>query len=245
MTEKKVVLISRHDSLVSEDHRLRNWFQNLGIFLNTHPSDNEFRGKLSKDNPDSLWNARPLILKKLDYVPQFWFHTENVGFHTYHVAMNLDTEKTYNGVDYLKKRPNMIKVIRAAALFHDNGKRNDPANHNHPYDSAQEVEQYLKWMDFNDKEVQLCLHLIANHDILGKSVNPHTKKTVEDITKICQTPAILQCFWILTIADIKSIEGLIKIPNILENITEVVQIAYHRFKKMEEKKLYSLPGKTY
>ena len=225
MIEKKVILIPRQDSLMSEDRKLQSWFQNLGIFLNTHPSDNEFRGKISKDSPDSLWNARPLILKKLDYVPQFWLHTENVGLHIYHVAMNLDTEKTYNDVDYLKKR--------------------HPANYNHPYDSAQEVEQYLRWMDFNDKEVQLCLHLIANHDILGKSVDPHTKKTVEDIIKICQTPAILQCLWVLTIADVRSIEGLIKIPNILENITEVVQIAYHRFKKMEEKKLYSLPEKTY
>src|SRR3989338_3422970 len=115
MIIKEAILIPKQDSLVSEDRKLQSWFQNLGIFLNTHPSDNEFRGKLSEDNPDSLWNARPLILKR---------------------------------VDYLKKRPNMVKVIRAAALFHDNGKRNDPANYNHPYDSAQEVEQYLKWMDF-------------------------------------------------------------------------------------------------
>ena len=241
MTEEKAILIPRQDSLVSEDRKLRSWFQDLGIFLNTYPSDNKFRGKLGKDNTDSLWNARPLILKKLDYVTQFWFHTENVGLHTYHVAMNLDTEKTYNGVDYLKKRPDMVKVIRAAALFHDNGKRNDPANTDHPYDSAQEVEQYLKWMNFNDKEIRLCLHLIANHDVLGKVANPHAKKTIDDIIKICQTPAILQCLWVFTIADVRSIEGLMRMPNILKKITEIVRDVYPHLKKEVEKKVYSLP----
>lgn len=221
------------------------WFENLGTFLKTNPNDNEFRGKLSIDNPEGLWKFRPKKLKALDYIMQDFPHTESVGDHTYHVVMNLQTSfkenELYSDVNYLIKKPDMVRVIRVAALFHDNGKRYGAGKDGHAYDSAQEVEHYLKWMDFNDKEIKLCLHLIAHHDILGKAANPHAKETVEDIIKICPTPSILQCLWILTMADIRSIEGLMKIPNILKNITEITRAADDRLEKIKERRLFSLP----
>jgi len=218
---------SLRESLFSEEQKLQQWFKNLGNLLKTHPSDDEFKRELNIDDPKSMWNTRPLFLKKLDLVPQFWLHTENVGLHIYHVAMNLNTEKIINK-----------SVVRAATLLHDNGKRNDPTNHNHPLDSAQEAEKYLKWMDFNKKEIELCLHLIANHDFLGKIVNLQAKETIDDVIKICPTLEILNCLLVFTIADIGSIEGLIKIrPNILNDIISV-------YVKAKSKLLSSLPHPT-
>lgn len=175
---------------------------------------------MSSEGPDSIWNTRPLILKKLDAIPQLWPHTQTVGLHTYNVCMKLDTTGIKNDDDI-----DRIKVVRAASLFHDNGKKNDPTNDRHPLDSAQEVDHYLKLMDFNVKEIKLCLHLIAHHDVLGKTVNPQAKETVDDIVKICQTPEVIDCLLALTVADIKSIKGLIEIPHIIENINIISNIA--------------------
>ena len=217
-TNKQILTLepkgSLRESLFSEEQKLQQWFKNLGNFLKIHPSDDEFRKELDIDDSNSMWNTRPLFLKKLDLVPQYWFHTETVGLHTNHVARNLNTTKVINKPDV-----DRVKVIRAAALLHDNGKRNDPANHNHPLDSAQEVEQYLIWMDFNKKETELCLHLISNHDFLGKIINPQAKETIDDVIRICPTLEILECLYAFSIADIGSIEGLLKIwPTILNDI---------------------------
>lgn len=217
------------------------WFENLGAFLDTNPNDNEFRGNLSKDNPNSLWNNRPKKLKVLDDIFQHLPHTESVGDHSYHVAMNLNTEKSYNHINYLYNNPELKKIIRTVAILHDVGKRRNTGDKKHPYNSAQEVEQYLKWMNFNDKEIKLCLHLIAHHDFLGKASNPRAKETIDDLIKICPKPAILQCLWAITIADVSSIKGLMKIPNILENITKMALAADYKLQKNEEKRAYSFP----
>lgn len=228
--------VSLYESFFLEDRKMRQWFNNLGNLLKAHPSDDEFRRELDINDPKSMWSNRPSILQKLDLVPQFWFHHESVGLHTNHVARNLNTANVINKPDV-----DRVKVIRAATLFHDNGKRNDPTNHNHPLDSAQEVEQYLKWMDFNKKEIELCLHLIAYHDFLGKILNLHAKETIDDVTKICPTPEILDCLFILTKADIGSIEALIKIrPTILNDIDNVYVKAKNKLLREKGEKLLSL-----
>ncbi|MEK7597305.1 MAG: hypothetical protein AAB441_01525 [Patescibacteria group bacterium] len=228
---------SLRESLSLEDRKMHQWFKNLGNLLKIHPSDDEFRRELDIGNPKSMWSTRPLILQKLDFVPQFWFHNETVGQHINHVARNLDTTGVINKPDV-----DRVKVIRAATLFHDNGKRNDPTNPKHSLDSAQEVEHYLKWMDFNKKEIELCLHLIANHDFLGKIVNSQTKETIDDVLKICPTLEILNCLFILTKADIGSIENLIKIsPNILNDIDSVYVKAKKKLLREKGEKLLLLP----
>lgn len=224
------------DSLLSEENKLHNWFRVLGSILNSNMSDARFRGTLSSEGPDSIWNTRPLILKKLDAIPQLWPHTQTVGLHTYNVCMKLNTTGIKNTTDI-----DRVKVVRAAALFHDNGKKNDPTNDRHPFDSAQEVDHYLKWMDFNEKEIKLCLHLIAHHDVLGKTVNPQAKETVDDVVKICQTPEVIDCLLALTVADIKSIEGLIEIPHIIENINIISNIAKTKAQKRNQGRSYFLP----
>ena len=224
------------DSLSSEDFKLKMWFSRFGNFLKKHPNDNEFRGKMSDDSPDSFWNSRPLLLKRLDFIPQFWFHDEEVGKHIYHVVMNLGTSSI---VDEPKSEIDRVKVIRATALLHDNGKRNDPSNPYHPIDSAQEVEQYLEWMGFNNKEKELCLRLIAYHDFLGKVANPHTKETVDDLIKYFPTLAELECLYFFTFADIFSIKKMrLNMPNIFDNLTEVYKKARERI--MREKKVNNI-----
>jgi hypothetical protein len=214
------------------------WFKELGSFLKKNPNDNEFRGKLSKDNPHGLWNTRPKALTELDNIFQELPHTENVGDHSYHVSMNLNTEESFNGENYLANKPDMLKVVRSVAILHDNGKRKNPHNPKHPYESAQEVEKYLKWMDFNSKEIELCLRLINHHDILGMVIRGH--KNISDVIKICHgSPAILQCLWAFTIADVSSIKGLMQdFPNVIKNITEVAKSADHEIRRKSGKVIF-------
>lgn len=214
------------------------WFENFGTFLKSHPDDKKFCERLT----DEFWKTRPKKLKELDNIFQEFPHTENVGDHSYHVATNLDTAVSYNGENYLKDKPDIIKVVRTAAILHDIGKRRS-LSERHTYESAQEVEQYLKWMDFSDREINLCLHLIAHHDIIGKVANPKAKETIDDIIKIClESPIVLQCLWTFTMADIGSIKGIMEsTPNILNIITKITRAADYQLKKRKERKLLSLP----
>lgn len=224
---------------------LEVWCRDFSDILGRNLADEEFRGIIVKDNPDGLWRRRPPELRALDCIDQSWPHTQTVGEHTYNVLQSLRTEITLNGINYLSARPAMVAVLRAATLFHDIGKRTGPDNFNHPFDSAQQAESYLRMMGFNDNQRRLCLHLIGNHDVLGKVSNPKARETIEDIVKLCQTPAILQCLLALTIADISNIKGLMQNPRILNDVLAAANLAYAKiaFLNRREQIFYSFRSK--
>lgn len=221
---KKPHVLTLHE-VKDNEMGVKEWFMSFGELLRINPTDEEFRKALNKDSPNSLWNKRPPELLLLDYVPQVWPHYETVGSHNYSVLMALNTDRPLlNETSYIKDRPDMIKVIRAAALLHDVGKLKDPANHKHPYESAQAVDDFLDYMKFNGREKKLCLFLIAHHDILGKAANPKDTTEIGTVRKICKTRAILQCLWILTVADVSTIKGIMdNDQHVLERIDKIAK----------------------
>ncbi len=227
VAERSILIADSRTKLAHQEYSpLRTWFMAFSDILNQRSDDSTFRLIMRKDNPYGLWTQRPPELTVLDHVRQEWPHKETVGNHIHTVLQNLRTEFPLNGINYLSTRPAMIKVVRAAALLHDVAKKSGPYNHNHPFESAQESERYLEWMGFDTRQIRLCLHLIAHHDMIGRAVNRSAKESVSDIVRLCETPAVLQCLYALTIADISSIEGLMKIPHILEDSRTLTMLAY-------------------
>jgi hypothetical protein len=227
----------------------QRWCQELGLYLRTDPPDAEFRYMMSKWNQDGFWNQRPSELKKLDHVYQIWPHYETVGNHIHSVIQNLNTSLPINGVDYLhqtdRDRNGMIRALRAATLLHDVSKT-DPFNANHPYDSAEiSYREYLRWMGLSKEEKELAVLLIRHHDTIGMAINRNeASTTIDHIVSLFTTPAILQCAYALTVADISSIKGLRENnPAILEEVRAASSIALKRIlakKNGEIRPFYSI-----
>lgn len=229
---------------ISEPYPRAQWHRELGIFLNTNPTDAQFRLAMNKKNSAGFWVKRPLDFASIDQVDQVYPHLKSVGNHIYDVVQNLNTEISINGINYLlqPKRAGIKKALRFAALYHDYAKKDDVYDIKHPEHSAFMAESFLREMEFTPEEVWMCHFLIKHHDLIGKTINRTDPTEVNHLVKICHGyPAILQSLWALTIADISSIPELQKLVsyNLINDINLAAKMALKEI--MEQNSMKSLP----
>lgn len=160
-----------------------------------------------------LYNSLLLVeliptLKMIINQPQFdGYHTHPVDVHSMKTLYHLQhIEDPFLQVMYSKLNANQKFVLRLAAFFHDCGKGR---GRDHHIVGQNLFKKFAKSLKISDENINLASTLIRYHNMMSKVATTediYSQDTILAFTGLIQTHEALQLLYILTYADICSVD---------------------------------------
>lgn len=160
-----------------------------------------------------FYNANLLVeliptLKMIINQPQFdGYHAHPVDIHSiktlYHIQ---NIEDPFLQIIYNKLTTNQKFVLRLASFFHDCGKGR---GRDHHIVGQNLFKKFAKTLHLNDENIHLVSTLIRHHNMMSKVATTediYSQDTILAFTGLVQTHEALQLLYLLTYADICSVD---------------------------------------
>ena len=148
-------------------------------------------------------------LKKITNQPQFdGYHKHPVDIHSIKTLYHIQNIKdTFVLNMYNKFTPNQKFVLNLAAFFHDCGKGRGKDHH---IVGQHLFKQFAKSLNINEENINLASTLIRYHNMMTKVATTediYSQTTILAFTGVIKTKEALELLYVLTYADINSVDS--------------------------------------